>query len=113
MAISILNHIRRETHFFFLYLATNGNMFLPLATLIFPAVYVLPFYFGRSSLPRDHPKTIRGRIIVSTLTSIFFSWVPTYVSLAVKNPQVSRDRPYLRKDLSLVLLTLSVRTLSP
>ncbi len=54
---------------------------LPLGSLYFPLIYVLPFYIWPTHLPRNHPKTIWRRMAVSAVTCLALSWVPTYMAL--------------------------------
>lgn len=54
---------------------------LPLGSIYFPLIYVLPFYVWPTQLPRNHPTTIWRRMAVSAATCLALSWVPTYLTL--------------------------------
>jgi prenyl protein peptidase len=54
---------------------------LPPRSLLFPLLYVLPFYVRPTGLPRNHSRTIWSRMILTTLAVALLSWVPTYRAL--------------------------------
>jgi hypothetical protein len=66
---------------------------LPATSLLFPVAFVLPLYLSPTSLPRGHPRTVRARILISTLFSVCFSWVPTYIKLRAVRSQVCLPYP--------------------